>query len=295
MKLSLRKQQALWGYIFYSPWIVGVVLLFAWPLLRSLLLSFQKVTNLANLEVEWVGLENYRSAITGDVEFLPALLQGVTNLAIQLPLILVMSLSLALLMARVNRGQTLLRAVFFLPVVIGSANVIKEMIRAGADDAIMASLTASLRPLTGTLTTADPTQTQGLIGPVQWVVERLTLVTWHTGVQILLFIGGINSIPPSLYEAAYVDGATGWEAFWKITLPMLSPVILVTAVYTVVDSFTDPLNPTVAYVTNTAFGNLLRLEFGAALAWIYFVVMFIAIVLLVRGSRSFVFYAGERQ
>ena len=295
MKLSLRKQQALWGYIFYGPWLVGTIVLFAWPLFRSLLLTFQKVTNLAGLEVEWVGLENYKSAITGDVEFLPALLQSLTDLATQLPLILVLSLALALLMAPVKRGQMLLRAIFFLPVVIGSANVIKEMVRVGADDTMLSAASSTLKPLMSTMTAGADEATGGIVTPIQWIVERLTLVTWHTGVQILLFIGGINSIPPSLYEAAYVDGATGWEAFWKITLPMLSPVILVCAVYTVVDSFTDPLNPTVAYIMNTAFGQLLRLEYGAALAWMYFAVVFILILLLMRISRGLVFYAGERK
>ena len=281
----------IWGYVFVTPWVIGAALLLIWPLLRSLLLSFENVTDLINLQTEWVGLANYTEAFREDVRFLPRLLGSVQDLAVNLPLILVFSLTMALLVTGVNRGQTFLRAVFFLPVVIGSSGVITELLEAGAGDMIvdgtMERLMAGLGESTG--------EEQGIVAPVQVVVERLTLIIWHTGVQILLFIAGLNSIPPSLYEAAKVDGSTGWEAFWKITLPMLSPVILVAAIYTVIDSFTDPLNSVVNYIMEISIREQLRLGYGAALSWMYFVVVFLLILLLVRISSGLVFYMGERQ
>lgn len=281
----------IWGYVFVTPWVIGAALLLMWPLLRSLLLSFENVRDLINLQTEWVGLANYTEAFREDVRFLPRLLGSVQDLAVNLPLILVFSLTMALLVTGVNRGQTFLRAVFFLPVVIGSSGVITELLEAGAGDMIvdgtMERLMAGLGESTG--------EEQGIVAPVQVVVERLTLIIWHTGVQILLFIAGLNSIPPSLYEAAKVDGSTGWEAFWKITLPMLSPVILVAAIYTVIDSFTDPLNSVVNYIMEISIREQLRLGYGAALSWIYFVVVFLLILLLVRISSGLVFYMGERQ
>ncbi len=281
----------IWGYVFVTPWVIGAALLLMWPLLRSLLLSFENVRDLINLQTEWVGLANYTEAFREDVRFLPRLLGSVQDLAVNLPLILVFSLTMALLVTGVNRGQTFLRAVFFLPVVIGSSGVITELLEAGAGDMIvdgtMERLMAGLGESTG--------EEQGLVAPVQVVVERLTLIIWHTGVQILLFIAGLNSIPPSLYEAAKVDGSTGWEAFWKITLPMLSPVILVAAIYTVIDSFTDPLNSVVNYIMEISIREQLRLGYGAALSWMYFVVVFLLILLLVRISSGLVFYMGERQ
>ncbi len=281
----------IWGYVFVTPWVIGAALLLMWPLLRSLLLSFENVRDLINLQTEWVGLANYTEAFREDVRFLPRLLGSVQDLAVNLPLILVFSLTMALLVTGVNRGQTFLRAVFFLPVVIGSSGVITELLEAGAGDMIvdgtMERLMAGLGESTG--------EEQGIVAPVQVVVERLTLIIWHTGVQILLFIAGLNSIPPSLYEAAKVDGSTGWEAFWKITLPMLSPVILVAAIYTVIDSFTDPLNSVVNYIMEISIREQLRLGYGAALSWMYFVVVFLLILLLVRISSGLVFYMGERQ
>jgi len=291
MNLSLRKQEIIWGYIFVAPWVIGAAVLLAWPLLRSLLLSFESVRDLINLQTEWVGLANYTEAFREDVGFLPRLLSSVRDLALNLPLILVFSMMMALLVTGVNRGQTFLRAVFFLPVVIGSSGVITELLEAGAGDMIIDSTMERLMAGLGESTGEE----QGIVAPVQVVVERLTLIIWHTGVQILLFIAGLNSIPPSLYEAARVDGSTGWEAFWKITLPMLSPVMLVAAIYTVIDSFTDPLNSVVNYIMDISLREQLRLGYGAALSWVYFIVVFLLILLLVRLSSRLVFYMGDKQ
>lgn len=290
MRFSLKKQQMIWGYIFISPWLFGAALLFTWPLGRSLLLSLQKLTDVVQLQAEWSGTNNYTEAFVHDVQFLPALLNTVRDLAIDLPLVLVFSLILALLLAPVTRGQTLLRAIFFLPVVIGSPVVISELMRAGGGD--LAQIDTAVESFADAAAVTG--QVAGIMGPIQLLVERLTVIVWHTGVQILLFIAALRSIPPTLYEAAYVDGATGWEAFWKIALPMLSPVIMVAAVYTLMDSFTDPTNEVVEYIRWVAFAKF-RLEYGAALSWTYFIVAFALALLLVALSSRFVFYAGERE
>ena len=291
MKLSLKTRRTIWGYIFVSPWIVGTALLFAWPLGRVQLLGFQKLTDLTGLQAEWVGLENYREIFTEDVTFLPELLATMRDLAIDLPLILVFSLVMALLLAGIKRGQMALRAIFFLPVVIGSIGVITLLTNAGVDEEMT---TAALQPLLATAATGE-SGVAGLISPVEAIVSRLTVIIWHSGVQILLFIAGLNSIPPSLYEAAYVDGATGWEAFWKITLPMLSPIILVAAIYGLVDSFTAQGNTVVAYILDVSIRRNLRLEYGAAMGMLYFMSVFLVILLVAGVGSRFVFYAGERQ
>ena len=299
MRLSLRKQQAVWGYVFVAPWILGLALLFAWPLGRSLLLSFQRITDMFDLKTEWAGLVNYREALVEDVRFVPALLTTLQDLAINLPMVIVFSLGMATLLARIRRGQGFMRGVFFLPVVIGSAAVIQQLMGAGGGGALLGGSLQTL--VTGLGASAG--EGQGFLAPLQVVVSRLTLIIWHTGVQILFFIAGLNSIPPSMYEAAQVDGATAWESFWKITLPLLSPIILLAAIYTLVDSFTDPLNAVVSYIFEVTI-NLnagvftssgLRLTYGAALGWLYFVPVFVLIVLLQRLSRGLVFYSGERQ
>ena len=292
MKWGLRKQRIFWGYVFMSPWLLGTAILLLWPLGRSLLLSFQKMTDIVGLQTEWLGPGNYVEAFREDVEFLPRLLGSMQELAINLPLILVFSVVMALLVARVQRGQTFLRAVFFLPVVIGSAGVITEMLRAGAGEEVVSGTTA---PLLAAMGESADASSQAIIAPIQAVVNRLTLILWHTGVQILLFVAGLNSVSPSMYEAAQVDGASSWESFWKITLPMLSPVILVAAIYTIVDSFTDPLNAVVDYIMQVSIELRLRLDYGAALGWLYFAFIFVIILVLLQISKRMVFYMGERQ
>ena len=288
MKLTLKQQQSLWGYIFISPWVLGLALLFAWPLGRSLLLSFQKVTDLFQWQTEWVGLDHYRQIFTEDIVFTPVLLDTLENVAIDVPLILVFSLLLALLLTGVGRGQTFLRAVFFLPVVIGSAGVIQHMLSVGVGDQLLMS---TLEPLMQGMGAEVDSVVEGT--PIQWIVTRLTAIIWFSGVEILFFIAGLNSIPPSLYEAARVDGASPWESFWKITLPMVSPVILLVTIYAMIDQLTFPENPMIKYIMQVGVRGQ-QLEYASALGMAYFVVVFLQIALVVRILSKFVFYAGEK-
>ena len=289
MKLTLKQQQSLWGYIFISPWVLGLALLFAWPLGRSLMLSFQRVTDLFQWQTEWVGLDHYRQIFTEDIVFTPVLLDTLENVAIDVPLILVFSLLLALLLTGVGRGQTFLRAVFFLPVVIGSAGVIQHMLSVGVGDQLLMS---TLEPLMQGLGAEVDSVVEGT--PIQWIVTRLTAIIWFSGVEILFFIAGLNSIPPSLYEAARVDGASPWESFWKITLPMVSPVILLVTIYAMIDQLTFPENPMIKYIMQVGVRGQ-QLEYASALGMAYFFVVFLQIALVVRIMSKFVFYAGEKQ
>ena len=288
MKLTLKQQQSLWGYIFVSPWVLGLALLFAWPLGRSLMLSFQRVTDLFQWQTEWVGLDHYRQIFTEDIVFTPILLDTLENVAIDVPLILVFSLLLALLLTGVGRGQTFLRAVFFLPVVIGSAGVIQHMLSVGVGDQLLMS---TLEPLMQGLGAEVDSVVEGT--PIQWIVTRLTAIIWFSGVEILFFIAGLNSIPPSLYEAARVDGASPWESFWKITLPMVSPVILLVTIYAMIDQLTFPENPMIKYIMQVGVRGQ-QLEYASALGMAYFIVVFLQIALVVRIMSKFVFYAGEK-
>jgi ABC-type sugar transport system permease subunit len=111
---------------------------------------------------------------------------------------------------------------------------------------------------------------------------------------MLIFLAGLNSVSYVLYEAARVDGATDWDRFWKVTLPLLSPIILVNLVYTIVDTFTDPFNEVLTYIQQTAFAGGFRLGYAAALGWVYFAIVFLVLALVVKVTNRYVFYAGER-
>ena len=125
------------------------------------------------------------------------------------------------------------------------------------------------------------------------VLDRITVVLWKSGVQIVLFLAGLQGISSSLYEAARVDGATEWEMFWKITLPMITPVILMNAVYTIVSFFTDATNPIVDYIYKQSFGNPQQFAHGAAMGWMYFAFAFALCILTIGVMRNFVFASGE--
>lgn len=287
-RLSLRAQRSLYGYLFISPWIVGFLILLAWPLLFSFWLSFREVTDLGSLRTEAVGLENYRQAFLVDVKFLPLFWETLSNLLIALPIINVFALSIALLVTAPVPGRMLFRVVFFMPVVIGSAWVVQQLFNQGVGRQVIVSDPAELRAL------LNFSVGSSAVEPLFDLISRVTFILWGSGVQILVFIAALHSIPLSLYEAARVDGASSWGIFWKITLPMVSPFILVNLIYTIVDSFTAPFNRLLVYIQQVALTQSIRLGYGAALGWLYFVAVFLILTLVLVLSTKFVYYAGER-
>jgi ABC-type sugar transport system permease subunit len=125
-------------------------------------------------------------------------------------------------------------------------------------------------------------------------LNRAIFVLWRSGVQILIFIAGLKGIDPALYEAAEVDGASAWGRFWKVTLPMLSPVILVNIIYTIIDSFTDYFNRVLWYIRLVTFVTDLRIGYPSALGFIYFILIFVLVILVFIFVSRFTFYRGER-
>lgn len=287
-RLTLARRRALESLLFISPWLVGFVAFALWPLLRSFVLSFQKLEQLVGFRVSWVGLDNYREAFLVDARFIPMFIDVVRNTLVDIPAVVVFSLFTALLVNLKLRGDGFFRGVFFLPVVIGSGAVVQQL---QAQDVGRLSIIRSVEGFGQFLFTyLGPAPAMAVLD----LLNRLALVLWGTGVQVLLFLAGLQSISPSLYEAARVDGATEWEMFWKITLPMLSPIILVVAIYTLVDSFTSVFNPILAYVRDVAFSGQFRMGYAAALGWIYFAFVFLLMVIIFKLAERHIFYAGER-
>ena len=154
--------------------------------------------------------------------------------------------------------------VFFLPVVLGSGIVMEQLLGQGLNNELMEMvrkliLTPGVQLYLG----------NNIVDMVSVFLANITLVMWKSGVQILLILGGIQSISPSLYESAKIDSATEWEMFWKITLPMLTPILLITIVYTIVDSFADSTNQIIEYISQVMFEGS-DFEYAAAMGWIYF-------------------------
>ncbi|TLS52613.1 sugar ABC transporter permease [Paenibacillus antri] len=272
-KMSMRTRHILEGYSFISLWVVGFLMFLAVPFGQSLYYSFNKMT-LTNqgLVASFNGLAYYREAFTLDVEFVPKLMSTVTTMVVHVPLIIVFAMFSALLLNRPFRGRMLFRSIFFLPVIIASGMVLQKLLEQGA-----ATLPIFVQyDLARILSQYVPGE---VLLPLLRMADSLTLVMWDSGVQILIFLAGLQSISPSLYEAAKCDGATPWESFWKVTFPMITPMILVNILFSIVNSFTKVNNSVMQYIHTVAFKEN-DYGYGAALGWIYFAIIF-AIILLV--------------
>ncbi|WP_240417173.1 carbohydrate ABC transporter permease [Paenibacillus periandrae] len=278
---TLRKLE---GTLFITPWVVGFLAFVAFPLVFSLYMSFHRVKVTVNgIETIPNGVEYYREILFADGGLLyDDLIPFLREAAVMIPIILIFSLLIAILLNQQFRGRTFFRVVFFLPVIFSSGQIILEFIKQGEGTL---SFVESLRIDSYIIEYVPKTWVE----PINHVISSFVLVLWYSGVQILIFLAGRQTISSSVYEAARIDGADPWNTFWKITLPGLIPFIFLNLIFTVVDLFTFPTNPIISKVTTANYG------LSSALAWIYFmiVLVFIGIVMLLY-SRVDKAFSGKR-
>ncbi|MBS4200486.1 sugar ABC transporter permease [Bacillus sp. FJAT-49732] len=273
MKLSMKTRHIIEGYSFVGPWIIGFFLFMAVPLGRSFYYSLNQLKpTKQGLQATFVGMKNYRDAFTTDVKFFPLLLETMKDMLTQVPLILIFAMFCAILLNRKAFGRTFFRGIFFLPVIIASGAALRKLMEQGA-----ASLPIFYQfDLYRQLNAFIPEE---VLDPLLQYADALTLVMWDSGVQILIFLAGLQTISPSLYEAAKIDGATEWEVFWKITFPMLIPMIFVNTLYSIVNSFTKPDNGVMSHLLNVVFVSN-NYSYGSAIGWLYFIFIFIVLGLV---------------
>lgn len=295
IKLTAEQKYNLHGYIFLIPWFIGFTVCMAFPFFLSVVLSLTKVKNndFAAFELVFVGFENYVRAFIFDVDFVPMFLNSVADTLIKVPLIIVYSLFIAIILNSKIKFKGLFRVLFFLPVLIGSGYIMQALTGGAVHQDTIQELSDSGKEVS--------TFARGIVlSPViynylspslteiiQNLLDHVSTLLWHTGIQIIIFLGGLQSIPRYLYEAADVDGASSWEQFWKITLPMLTPVILINIVFSLVDYFTSIDNEVMNYTLASTFETGWDVNYGSALGWIYFVFIFllIGIVFLLMRKR----------
>ena len=271
-KSNYEKRKSRTGYIFLAPWMFATVLLLIYPIIFSLSLSFSEIKNYVTYSLGFIGTENYREAFTVDDSFLPMLLTRITDMLLNTPMIMVFSLLVAVMLDRDIKAKGVFRLIFFLPVLLGTGYIMKQLLAQNVQNDSMELARGLLLPQS----------VQTYIGPkvTGYVTEffnRITLVMWKSGVPIVLTLSGLQVISPSLYEASRIDGASEWEIFWKITLPMITPILLLDAVYIIISYAMDD-SSLLNYIVDQAFGKT-KFEYAAAMGWIYFVV-----VLLLLGT-----------
>lgn len=293
-RLSYEKRKSWIGFVFILPWVIGFVFLFARPMLNSLIYTFCKVKiQPSRLDKIFVGLENYKYVFTEDPVFIRLLVESIGKILYQVPLIIVFSLFIAVILNQEFRGRFLVRAVFFLPVIIASG-VIMNILKG---DALSANILSGERVSYLFQVTAFENMLlkAGLNEELVLLFTNLTNqifeLSWKSGIQILIFLAGLQTIPGTLYEASSMEGATAWETFWKVTFPMISPMIILNVIYSIIDNFNDYSNQVIRLINQHA--KNLNMAYSATLSWLYFLIIFAIIGLVYAIVNKHVFYSVE--
>lgn len=280
-----RKYQPI-AYIFVAPLILGAITFFIYVLTVSLQFSFATVkTGATSYELNYVGFDNYKYAFLTDTQFVRRMITSLTELVTNTPIILIFSLFIAVLLNQNMPGRTFFRAVFFLPVIVASGiiadadannTVLQVLSDSSSIDTGAAGQAAFLSSEAITEFFSSLNFSPALIGYVTSAVDNIINVIDKSGVQIIIFLAGLQSISPSIYEYAKTEGATGWDIFWKITVPLISPIMLVNLFYTVVD-YTTGKNSVLSYVSSLSFTHA---KFGeaSAMAWVFLLAVMIILL-----------------
>jgi len=283
---TMRARNARIGTLFIMPLIIGFLVFMARPLMESLYMSFCDVVIVPGVGYEstFVGLEKYKYAFTVDPYYNQYLVDEIGRMAVNTIATLVVSFVVAVILNQDFKGRTLCRAIFFLPVIL-SSGVLPGIESQNEFYNMMQSINEELANSSGvniSQALQDLLSVSGVGGSVFEVVftmiDSIYDIVMASGIQIIVFLTGMQSIPDSLYEAADVEGCTAWESFWKITFPMVSPLLLVNCIYTIIDFFMKNDNVVMERI-NTVMYSQFKFGESAAMSWIYFgvAVLFISI------------------
>lgn len=287
-KLTNAKRNSLIGFSFTIPWVIGFIFLFLIPLIKTVLYSFSSISiGKSGFELSFVGVRNYRATFSEDPNNLRMVLTSIGNVVVTVIVVVVFSLFLAILLNQDFRGRSLARVIFALPIIIALGVVIvllKENVlqqNMGSSDTA-----ATLFQGNGLL---DFLKLMGLpdniVGMFENILNNIFDMVWRSGMQIILFLSALQSIPSSSYEAAKIEGATAWESFWFVTFPMISPFLLVNIVYTIIDTFTDSTNTVMSKIFSLVSG--VEYEKAAAFSIVYFilVLLVVGLVYIIMNKR----------
>lgn len=280
----LAKREAITGLLFVSPWFLGAAIFLAYPLLTSFWYALNniRITPIGKT-FNFVGYGNFTQILLSDADFPTQLIDYLTSTIISVPIVVVFALIIAMMLNQKIKARGFFRLIFFLPVIIVSGPILGMLTQQGA----------------GSITAID-TQAIGaaiheflpysLAEPISEIFENMVTILWYSGVPILIFLSGLQKIDRSMYEAAKIDGGSGWECFWKITLPNIKPLILLNCVYTIVFISNNNQNSIIELIKNSMFSGTKEKGYGyaSAMAWLYSLV-----VLLIVGLFALLFLAKK--
>lgn len=285
---GLQKRKAIAGYLFILPFIIGFFTFMVKPFFQSVYMSFSDVeVTTKGFFSHYVGLKNFIEAFTVDINFTRLLTEELSRMLVQVPAIIVFSFFAALLLNQEFKGRAFVRGVFFLPVILSSGVILgveydnqimasmRDVIEANGGDTI--SITDTIKEVLNTSGVGNR-----VFRVVFDIIDQIYDIVLASGIQIIIFLSGLQTISKSMYEAASIEGCTSWESLWKITFPMISPLLLVNIVYTIVDFCMRTDSQVIEKIQDVM---LAQLQYGpaSAMAWIYF-----GIVMAIIGLVSFI-------
>lgn len=288
---GLQRRKAISGYLFIAPFIIGFLVFMIKPFFQSLYMSFCEVTlGGGSFEQAWIGLSNYVFTFTVDPDFNRLLVEQFSAMMIDSVAIMVFSFFVALILNQKFKGRALVRAIFFLPVILSSGVIIGLE----TDNALMAQISASIEETTSNISITDSIKeilrTAGVgvraFEKVFEIIDKIYDIAIASGIQIIIFLSGLQTISSSMYEAADIEGCTAWESLWKITFPMISNLFLVNWIYTIVDYSMRSDNDVMDKISIVMIQQL-QYGLASAMSWVYFLIVIVIIgissLLISRG------------
>ncbi len=281
---SLKSQ---YGVMFISHWVIGMLLFFIFPILQSVYYSFTSLEiNENGISTHFEKLSNYYNILVTDPEYLDNLLASFSSMLLSLPFILIVSMVMALLLNGKYKGRIFFRGLYFLPVIFASGAVLELFLKAGSINATSSAVSSSVA--FDMINFGDVLKGLNLPSTVEKYISsalsNIFLLIWQSGIQTLLLIAGLQTIPDLLYEVAKVEGATKWEEFWFVTLPMLMRTVFLVVIFTAIE-LVSSANNDIMLKAYEQF-NLMEYGVGSAMLWFYFlfVGIFIALIAFVYNK-----------
>ena len=284
----LAKREALAGLAFVSPWILGMAIFLLYPLGTSLYYSFFFISDKIKFgeiirNFEFVGFDNFINIVLNELNFIPYIVSYVTSTILSAPIIVVFALIIAMMLNQNIKGKGFFRMIFFLPVIIVSGPILGKLSEQGAGSITAIDMQAIASAISSVLPSA-------LAEPISELFGSMITILWYSGIQILIFLSALQKIDRSVYEAAKIDGGSGWECFWKITLPTIKPMILLNCLYTVIFISNNEQNEIIGLIKDVINDSTNGKGYGyaAAMAWMYSL-----LVLLIVGLFALVLVAKK--
>lgn len=293
-RLTYSRREAMRGILFIAPWLIGFIFLFLRPFITAIVFSFNDV-DLSNgvIDLTTMGIKNYTDAFTDDTKFMVYLSQALGKMVYQVPLVVFFSLFIAVVLNQKFASRGFFRLVFFLPTIISSGVVLGIINGDTLYNAMQVGEKTTY--MMQTVSVQDILRANGinetLIGYIGTILDSLLELFWYSGIQIVIFLSGLQGISPTLREAAHIDGASSWDFFWLITFPMISPLLLTNTVFTIISTFTDYNNVVINYISDLA--SKMELGFSSAMSMIYFVITFVILLVVYFFLNRKVFYRNS--